>query len=480
MPELARREPALFGLAALAALAYASFSVLRHWHFGTLAFDLGIFDQAIWHYSRFEVPETTIVGLPSFLGDHLHPILLLLVPLYWVWADPNVLLVAQGILIAASIVPVWQFAESRVGRMPAYLLAGAYALFWAIHSAIAFDFHEIAFAPLLTALLIRAIDLGRWRHYFVLVVLLLLVKENMAIFVVFVGVYLLLLRHYRQAAVTIVAGTAWFVVATKLLIPLFAGGRAFRHWTYGQFGADFVDSLATIARDPASVVRVFFDREVKVETLGWLFAPFLGLAFLSPLLVLCVPLLLERMLSDNPYHWGTSAHYSLTIAPVVAMAAADGMARLRRIVPAGRWRGALAPACAAAILLINAGIAVQGELSKLADPSFYVRSDSDMAVRRALATIPPSASVAAQSRFVPHLSQRDEIIQLSPYAPTTDFVVADSAQYFRAFFPNAGHVDAGFLARERSARYAPVFAEGNITVLRRRTLGDEAAVVDSE
>ena len=227
-------------------------------------------------------------------------------------------------------------------------------------------------------------------------------------------------------------------------------------------------------------MRVFFDRDVKVETLAWLFAPFLCLAFVSPLLVLCVPLLLERMLSSNPYHWGTSAHYSLTIAPIIVMAAADGLARVGRLVPAARRRTVLATACAGGILLINTGIAAQGELSALADPDFYRRSDSDLAVRRALAAIPPSASVAAQSRFVPHLSQRDEVIQLSPYAPRTDYVVADAGDYFQSFFPNAGHVDAGFLARERSARYTPVFVEGDLTVLRRRTLGDEAAVVDSE
>lgn len=65
VPALVRREPWLVALTALTALAYATFSVLRHLHYGSYAFDLGIFDQAIWHYSRFEVPETTIFGLPS-------------------------------------------------------------------------------------------------------------------------------------------------------------------------------------------------------------------------------------------------------------------------------------------------------------------------------------------------------------------------------------------------------------------------------
>ena len=47
------------------ALAYALYGLFRHWHFGSSAYDLGIFDQAVWHLSRFEAPASTISGLPA-------------------------------------------------------------------------------------------------------------------------------------------------------------------------------------------------------------------------------------------------------------------------------------------------------------------------------------------------------------------------------------------------------------------------------
>ncbi len=53
---------------------YGSLSVLRHQHFGTHAFDLSIFDQAIWHYSLFQAPASTVRGTANLLGDHFHPI----------------------------------------------------------------------------------------------------------------------------------------------------------------------------------------------------------------------------------------------------------------------------------------------------------------------------------------------------------------------------------------------------------------------
>jgi uncharacterized membrane protein len=475
LPALARQEPLLVALTAATALAYSTFSVLRHLHYGSYAFDLGIFDQAIWHYSRFELAETTIVGLPTILGDHFHPILLVLVPLYWIWADPIMLLVVQGILIAASIVPLFRFCADRVGRAGGYLLALAYTLYWAVHSAINFDFHEIAFAPLLIALALRAVDEERWRRFFVVVVLLLMVKENMAIFVAFLGLYLVALRHYRQGAVTAVAGVAWFVVATKLLIPLFAGGREFRHWNYGEFGTGLFDALGNIVREPGSSVAAFLDSPIKQRTLAYLFAPFLGLTLVSPLLILCVPLVAERMLSANPAHWGMSAHYSLVMAPIVVMGCADGLSRLLRLVPARRLRPRLAVGATAAALAANAAVAWSSSLTLLGSADFYGPYEYDRTVQRALSLIPPTASVAAQSRFVPHLSQRDEIYQLTPSAPRTDYVVADARTYFQLAYPRAGYVDRRRVVLDHHRTHWPIFHEDDLVVLERRPGGQQAS-----
>lgn len=51
---------ALVWLVAIFALAYSLYGVVRHRHFGSSAYDLGIFDQAVWHLSRFEAPASTI------------------------------------------------------------------------------------------------------------------------------------------------------------------------------------------------------------------------------------------------------------------------------------------------------------------------------------------------------------------------------------------------------------------------------------
>ena len=47
-------------------VAYGLYGLFRHWNFGSSAFDLGIFDQVVWHLSRFEPPGSSIRGLQQF------------------------------------------------------------------------------------------------------------------------------------------------------------------------------------------------------------------------------------------------------------------------------------------------------------------------------------------------------------------------------------------------------------------------------
>ena len=116
--------------AALFAVGYALYGLFRHWHFGSSAFDLGIFDQAVWHLSRLELPASTIRGVSNLFGDHFHPVIALFAPLYWIASGPETLIAAQAALLAASIIPVFLYLRDRLPLGAAYALAVAYALFW--------------------------------------------------------------------------------------------------------------------------------------------------------------------------------------------------------------------------------------------------------------------------------------------------------------------------------------------------------------
>jgi uncharacterized membrane protein len=71
---------------ALGAFALYAFYALCRWpQFLPAGYDLGIFDQVVRSYAHFQAPIVSLKGDDfNIFGDHFHPILALLAPLYWV------------------------------------------------------------------------------------------------------------------------------------------------------------------------------------------------------------------------------------------------------------------------------------------------------------------------------------------------------------------------------------------------------------
>jgi uncharacterized membrane protein len=353
-------------------VAYALLAVVRHQTFRSTGFDLGLFEQVVWHYAHLETPASSLKGFGSIFEDHFSPVMALLAPLHRVWPRPEALLVAQAALVSVSAVPVYAFAEPRLGLRGARCLAGAYLLFGGVQEAVWFDVHEVMFAPVLIGLAVLAADRERWAWSVAAVASLLLVKEDLAFLVIAFGAWYWLIGQRRLGAAVALGGALAFPLITQVVMPEFA------YWSHDRPGADLFD--------PA-----------KVKTTAYLLGAFLFLPLRSRLVVLAVPLLAERMLSSNEQYWTLEGHYSLTIAPVLALAAADA---------ARSWRPP-AIMLAIAVVLIPAF-----PLRELVRSGAYRVDPAYAGAREVLATIPDEAPVAASNKLVPHLARRDEIVLL--------------------------------------------------------------------
>lgn len=457
--KIIRSEWPLLTFVLVMAFVYSTFSLLRHWHFGSGGYDLGIFDQAIWHYSRFEAPASSILGIANLLGDHFHPILIVLAPFYWLFPNAGVLLVAQGILFALAIIPIFLFTRKRLGSMPAYIFAAGYAIFWGVQNAVAYDFHEVAFAVPLIAFAIYFIDSRKWPGYFVCVALLLLVKEDLSILVAFFGLYLLTQKQFKYGIISFLAGTIWFFLVTMVLIPFFAGSNGkFIYWSYyNQLGSDNLSVIRTVLTNPLIVLKLLFLSRLKRWTEFTIFGSFALLAFFSPLIILTIPLILERFLSSNYLLWTQSFHNTATISPIIAMASADGIYRLTTLIKARKVRNYIVMAVSVLVLSVNVVILPKYPLWELTKPSFYSLSANDVAGYEAIRQIPPTASVVAQDRIIPHLSHRQKIYVLSSNAPEADYIIASKNL---DPWPNKSYeVIEQYLVQKTQSGYKIIFAK---------------------
>jgi uncharacterized membrane protein len=298
---------------------------------------------------------------------------------------------------------------------------------------------------------------------------LVLVKEDMPPLLSCFGLLLIVQGETRRGLGLVAASIVSAALVLGVIIPMFSDTG-----TYGYSSA-----YADVLRRPWTIPLVLVSPLVKLRTMVLWLAPFLFLPLRSPLCVLLLPFVATRFLSSSPTHWGTIFHYSAPLAPVLAMAAVDGLARMANgAAPARRSNGVSVAAArsngislaVAAMVILCAILPGNQPLWRVFRPRHYRATAFHSAGYEALATIPEGASVVAQAAVVPHLSRRDSVYVLDGRtAPRTEFVVASTDAN-----PWPG-TDAGtiekWLQAHRDRGYVEVFARGGWTVLRHPAQG---------
>ncbi|WP_235960196.1 DUF2079 domain-containing protein [Actinomadura macrotermitis] len=405
----------------------------------TAGYDLGIFDQAVRSYAHLQMPVVPLKG-PGFnlLGDHFHPVIALLAPLYWLWDDPRMLLAAQGVLFALSTVPICRFAMGRLGRDAGIGVTVAYGLSWGLQGAVAFDFHEIAFAvPLMACVMVRLAD-ERYRAAVLWSLPLLLVKEDMGLAVAAVGGFLLLRRKWRLGLAAGAAGAAGSALAVLVVLPHFSPSGEYRYWN--QMGTP-----PGIAEHPQRLVLLL----CVLGVTGFV-------ALRSPLLLIAAPLLLPRLASGVSMQWSTGiVHYNAILMPIVFVAFVDGVRRLRK------------PLLAHTALVIALGALPFLPFARLVQPGFYSTPAHVQAAQRLMARIPDGAAVAAGNRLVPQLTARCQVTLFADvHHRPVDWVIVDTGRLTGVPAPEDAQKAA---LRDLPARgYAEVARQDGIVLFRRR------------
>ena len=324
---------------------YVCYSVAQWRALVASSWDLGIFTEAAQAYSRFEAPIVPIKG-PGYnlLGDHFHPLLALLGPIFRLFPSALTLLVVQDVLIAVSVLPIARLAQRLLGRGGALLVGLAYGLGWGLQGAVAAQFHEVCMAVPLLAFGGVAFVQRRWGACMAWLAPLVLVKEDLGLTVFVAGLALAwrrrgegrsgVLRSLAYALFGIVA----FVVTVKVLLPAMNPAGT---WAYSldgaATGAGTPTAGTTAARAIPSLWDILTTPSVKLVTLLVLLAGAGVVGSASPWFALVLPTLAWRFAgSVEAYYGWDSWHYNAVLVPIAACSLLDVMSQ---------W---LAPECAAA------------------------------------------------------------------------------------------------------------------------------------
>ncbi|WP_327177564.1 DUF2079 domain-containing protein [Streptomyces sp. NBC_01335] len=388
-------RPYLIIGAVLCAL-YFLYSYLQYARFHSPSWDLGIFEQEVRAYAGFHAPIVDIKG-PGYLilGDHFSPAVALLVPVYWIWPSAVALLLAQAALFALSAVIVGRTVQQVLGGRYGPWVAVAYGLSWGLQEAVKSDFHEIALAVPLIALVCRALLTERWTAAVLWALPLVLVKEDLGITVAAVGLVLFVLGQRFQGTLLAVTGACAFVLTVFVLIPAASSAGSYDYWK--KMDTDGQQHVSTL-----DVVLGAFNSPVKIEMLFFLFGITAFMALRSPLVLLVLPTLGWRLLSRDENHWGMVWHYSAVLMPVVFLAMADGIRRSR--TSPRPWLDSFAGAVVPVTVGIAFAMTQHLPLRELLRPETYRADAGTHAAREAMAAIPVGVRVETDITLMAHLT----------------------------------------------------------------------------
>ncbi len=447
-----------------------SYWTMRHYDgFGITAFDFGIYDQGLWLLSRFKEPFITIMGRHLF-GDHTSFILLPLVPIYWIIPSGKVLLVAQAIALGSAAVPTFLLAREKLRNE---LLAAVLAVVYLLHPAVGHinleQFHPDVFEVPLALFALWFMVRHRWTGYFVCVVGLLLVKEDVALLTVPLGIYVALRHDRRVGVITCQISLAAMAAALWFILPMYNGVGSLNSWRV-PFGGP--GGLVRTALFHPGRVLDYVLQDGRPWYIWQLFSPLAFLPVLAPrVLLIGLAPLAANVISTFAYQYDIRYHYGTLVVPVLVASTIYAIAKARSL--AGRQ---VVVGLVAASTLVTAfwwgNTPVGRKEAAIASPS----GQSVPHLKRAFALIPNDAVVSAHYSYVPHIDHREEIYMFpNPFA----------ASYWGTFkqegqrLPQADRVEYIVLPTVLDAnpqavfdRIRPefdvVYEAGNVTLLRKK------------
>ena len=434
---------------------YSTLSLVRHTHFQSGGFDLGLYDQTIWQYSRFQWPYNTVKER-FILGDHLTLTIPLLAPLFWIWNDVRALLIFQAVWVSCSVFAVYKLIRLRkFSPFTAVSLSVIYSLFYGIQYGIFFDFHPVLLATGLIPWMLYFLESKRTKLFLVSLIALLLTQENMGLALASLGCIYLFHKQYRKKAVFFVIGGIVFSLLAAKIIALFS-----------PVGFQYTPQIHLKLSE-------FFNSQEKQQVWLYTMSAFSFLPLLSPGAMAAIVFDLAQYFITGPEFsrmWSPFMHHRAILAPFVLLGTLDVLGVLKQKIKVEYL----------VVVLVLSAMFQQYyfhfPLNKLTKPVFWKTEPWEIDNTTMLATIPRDIAIATQQSLIPRLSHRKEIYLAWPrehdypgcvqpcwwldFNKNADYLLIDThpGEWLTMLMETPDHVNEALANMEKM---------GNITLLRR-------------
>ncbi len=472
----------VYWIVACFAVLYGLISIVNHLLFRTYALDLGLYTNALFDYSHFSFNDSTVFksAPQNLLADHFDVFLILISPLSYIFQNYTLLLVQIAAILFGSIGVLYFLRIKEIDERWAKAGMIYFLLHFSIFSAVSYDYHSNVVAACFVPWLFYFSEKRNLKAAWIFLVLILITKENMALWMFFVCSGMFFLKQRKRKFYFLgwmaVVSLVYFILITVYVIPALSNDNTFIQFKYSVLGNDYKSALKTIFIHPIKIFKTLFINNsthstgdyVKIES--WLFFLFSGgivFIFRPIFLWMLIPIFLQKFLNDQIQVWGINAQYSIEFAPILAIGIfSSGNYSLSPPLRNGLFKIIFISSLFCTIRLMDrTSSEMKRENVRIYQPAHWKSEMNVVAINKALRLIPNHSSVCAQANIQPHLAWRENAYSI-PLIYNAEYVIYEKE---KSSYPlNKAELNHFSDSLEHSNDWEVIFKEENVRLLQRK------------
>jgi uncharacterized membrane protein len=280
--------------------------------------------QVVYNSSRFNLLEMTdpdSIYQMSRFAKHFDPLMIIFSPVYWLYPKTEVLLIGQTIFLASGAIPLYLLAQLILKKIDvpvkpiSLFFVFFYLNYFPLQKVNIFDFHAVALTIPLLLWGFYFIEIKKYTWSFIFFLLSMLGKENVALTVGMIGLYIAFVKKQRSVGITLAIIS--FIVFLGVVAWVIPSQRSNLHFAASYFSTDIM----------TNVYRLF-----SKDSIVYLYRLFLPIGFLSlfaPLqLAITLPEFMINLLSKNINMRDLQYHYTAILIPFIFVSSLYGFNKI--------------------------------------------------------------------------------------------------------------------------------------------------------
>ncbi|MBQ1475337.1 MAG: DUF2079 domain-containing protein, partial [Ruminococcus sp.] len=298
-------------LFAFTTFIFGYFSSMKYQSYSDFTFDFGIFAQMYERMASSFVPNTTVERsyMMSHFGVHFSPIFYLFLPGYYIFRSPIYLFYVQSASVAAGIFAIYLIAgKLKLSGKLTVALELIYAFYPCLFNGTFYDFHENKFLTTIILFLFYFIISKNTVWEFVFACLLLSVKEDAAIYLIVIALFVCINRkEVLRGLIMLGMALVYFIIAQQIVAASGTEGvmisRLSDYFVNGE--KSFASVIKAVFFDFGFLIKQMFTAE-KLPFVLWMFAPVLFAPFMTKKissLILLFPIIPINLMQSWQYQY---------------------------------------------------------------------------------------------------------------------------------------------------------------------------------